>query len=144
MLKIEEMAQGESVALLARNSYGHLACARDNRPYVVPMNYAFDGQFIYFFTTEGTKTEIMDANHEVCFQAEEVTDPARWRSVMATGRAERLSRPEDVERAMQLVTEHNPTLTPALNETKIGAWTRLNKVVIYRLRPDAVYGRKTA
>ena len=144
MLKIEEMAQGESLALLLRGSYGHLACARDNRPYVVPMNYAFDGQFLYFFTTECTKTEIMDANHEVCFQVEEVLDAARWRSVMVTGRAERLAQPADVERAMQLVTRHNPTLTPALNETKIGAWTRLNKVVVYRVRPDAIYGRKTA
>ena len=144
MLKIEEMAQGESLALLLRDSYGHLACARDNRPYLVPMNYAFDGQFIYFFTTEGTKTEIMDANREVCFQVEEVTDAARWRSVMVSGRAERLAKAEDVERAMQLVTEQNPTLTPALNETRIGAWTRLNKVVVYRVRPDAIYGRKTA
>ncbi|PYS94385.1 MAG: pyridoxamine 5'-phosphate oxidase family protein [Acidobacteria bacterium] len=144
MLKIEEMAHGEMLALLLRAAYGHLACARDNRPYVVPMNYTFDLQFIYFFTTEGTKTEMIEANNAVCFQVEEFTDPLHWRSVMVTGQAERLERPADVEHAMQLITGHNPTLAPALNETKIGAWTRLNNVVIYRLRPDAIYGRKTA
>ncbi len=144
MLKIEEMAQGETVALLLRKGFGHLACARDNRPYVVPMNYAFDSQFLYFFTTEGTKTEMMEANHAVCFQVEEITGPERWRSVMVQGNAERLTRAEDIERAMQLLTQNNPTLSPAMNETKIGAWTRLNRIVVYRVRPEAIYGRKTA
>ena len=144
MLKIEEMAHGEMLALLLRAAYGHLACARDNRPYVVPMNYTFDLQFIYFFTTEGTKTEMIEANNAVCFQVEEYTDPLHWRSVMVTGPAERLTRPEEIEHAMQLITGHNPSLKPALNETKIGAWTRLNNVVIYRLRAEAIYGRKTA
>lgn len=144
MLKIEEMAQGEIVALLLRGVYGHLGCARDDNPYVVPMHYVFDAQFIYFFTTEGTKTEYMATNQRVCFQVEEITDERRWRSVMVTGRAERINAPAETERAMSLIVERNPTLTPALNTTEIGAWTRLNHIGIYRIRPDAFYGRKTA
>jgi nitroimidazol reductase NimA-like FMN-containing flavoprotein (pyridoxamine 5'-phosphate oxidase superfamily) len=143
MLKVKEMSQGERLALLLRGSYGHLGCSRDNHPYVVPMHYAFDAQALYFFTTDGTKTEFMAANREVCFQVEEVTDARRWRSVMVTGRAERITGAEELERAMQLIAERNPTLTPALNETKIGAWKRSSKVVLYRVRPDAIYGRHT-
>ena len=63
---------------------------------------------------------------------------------MLTGVAERVTKPEETERAMQLITERNPTLTPAINQTKIGAWTRLNRIAVYRVRPDAIYGRKTA
>ena len=144
MLKIGEMSQGEVLALLLRVNYGHLGCARDNHPYVVPMHYAYDAQDIYFFTTEGTKTEFISANHEVCFQVEEFSDPRHWRSVMVTGRAERVTKQEEVERALQLITERNPTLTPAINRTEIGTWTRLNRVVVYRIRPEALYGRKTA
>ena len=144
MLKIEVMAQGEIVALLLRAHYGHLACARDNQPYVVPMNYVFDAQHIYFFTTEGTKTEYMAANQQVCFQVEEIMDAGRWRSVMATGRAERVSALAETERAMRLIVERNPTLMPALGHTESGAWTRLNHIAIYRIRPAACYGRKTA
>lgn len=143
MLKVKEMSRGERLALLLRGGYGHLGCSRDNHPYVVPMHYAFDSEALYFFTTDGTKTEFMAANHEVCFQVEEVTDARSWRSVMVTGRAERITGDEEMERAMQLITARNPTLTPALNETKIGAWKRLNKVVMYRVRPDAIYGRHT-
>ena len=143
MLKIRDMPQGEMLTLLLRASYGHLGCARDGRPYVVPMHYAFDARDIYFFTTEGTKTELISANREVCFQVEEVTDASHWRSVMITGRAELITQAAEVERAMQLITERNPTLTPALNSTEIGAWKRLGHVAVYRIRPEGIYGRTT-
>ena len=144
MIEVRDMTREEIGRLLGRCWYGHLGAARDGHPYVVPMCYAYDEPDLYFFTTEGTKTEYMAANHKVCFQVEEITDGRRWRSVMVTGRAERVSAPAETERAMRLIVERNPTLTPALNTTEIGAWTRLNHVVIYRIRPDAFYGRKTA
>ena len=108
------------------------------------MHFAFDGRDVYFFTTEGTKTEYIAANREVCFQVEEVSDGRNWQSVMLTGRVELLTDPSEVERAMFLISERNPSLTPAINRTKIGAWTRLSRIALYRLRPDAAYGRRTA
>jgi nitroimidazol reductase NimA-like FMN-containing flavoprotein (pyridoxamine 5'-phosphate oxidase superfamily) len=144
MLEVKDMSQGEMVALLLRGKLGHLGCSREGHPYVVPMHYAYDGECLYFFTTEGTKTVFIAANHEVCFQTEEIADASRWMSVMVFGRAERVTQPEETERAMQLITARNPTLTPALNETKIGNWKRFNSVVVYRVRPHSICGRKTA
>lgn len=144
MLNIKEMTRDEMLALLARLNFGHLGCARDGHPYVVPMNYAFEPDALYFLTTDGTKTEYMAANTEVCFQVEEVDGPQAWRSVMVTGRAERLSKPEEMERAMQLIASRNPSLAPALSETKIGAWRRPSNLSVYRVRPEAIYGRRTA
>jgi nitroimidazol reductase NimA-like FMN-containing flavoprotein (pyridoxamine 5'-phosphate oxidase superfamily) len=143
MIKVESMSQGEMVALLLRAGFGHLGCARDDHPYVVPMHYAYDSQDLYFFTTVGAKTELMAANPEICFQVEEIINPRRWCSVMVVGKAKRITKPNEMESAMQLILERNPTLTPALNKTKIGAWTRLNSIVVYRVRPSAVHGRKT-
>ena len=141
---ITRLSKDESYALLRGSRLARLGCIADGGPYVVPMNFAFDSQCLSFFTTEGTKTEFIAANRQVCFQVEEVTDPLHWRSVMLTGVAERVTKPEETERAMRLITERNPTLTPAINQTKIGAWTRLNRIAVYRVRPDAIYGRKTA
>ena len=138
------MTQGEMVALLLRGRVGHLGCSRDDHPYVVPMNYAYDSADLYFFTTEGTKTDYMAANREVCFQVEEVSDARRWVSVMVLGRAERLTSPEETERAMHLITRRNPALEPALGETRVGAWKRFNNVAVYRVRPLSMHGRKTA
>jgi hypothetical protein len=63
---------------------------------------------------------------------------------MVIGRAERVTRPDELERAMQVFTDSNPSLTPAINRTEVGAWPRLANVVVYRVRAEAVYGRKTA
>src|SRR3954470_10413643 len=98
MLKVKAMSKGEMTALLLRVGFGHMGCTRDGHPYVVPMHYAYDGQDLYFFTTEGTKTEFIAANHEVCFQVEEITDPSTWRSVVLIGEAHRISKPEETER----------------------------------------------
>jgi uncharacterized protein len=143
MLEVREMSHEEIARLLGRGWYGHLGCSRDGHPYVLPMSYAYDGGDLYFFTTEGTKTEFIAANHEVCFQVEEVESADRWQSVMLTGRAELLSDAAEIEHAMLLVSERSPSLSPALNRTKIGSWTRLSRIALYRLRPEAAYGRKT-
>jgi len=143
LLNVKEMTQDEMLALLARLNFGHLGCTRDGHPYVVPMNYVFEPGALYFLTTEGTKTEYIAANSEICFQVEEVDGPQAWRSVMLMGRAARLNTPEETERAMRLIATRNPTLAPAIAETKIGAWKRPSNLCIYRVRPEAIYGRRT-
>jgi len=143
MLKVEDMTPAETHELLQRQHFGHLGCARDNRPYVVPMNYAYDGKELYFFTTSGMKTRFIDANPQVCLQVEEVTDSTHWRSVMVTGIANHLTSHDDVERAMGLITARNPTLTPALSATQVDAWGRAVDVALYRITPEIMDGRKT-
>src|SRR5918912_3033450 len=114
MIEVRDMTREETGRLLGRCWYGHLGAARDGHPYVVPMCYAYDEPDLYFFTTEGTKTEYIAANREVCFQVEEVSDGQNWQSVMLTGRAELLTDSAEQERAMFLVSERNPSLSPAL------------------------------
>jgi uncharacterized protein len=143
MLEVTEMTREEMEELLRGARYGHLGCTRDGQPYVVPMSYAYDDGAVYLFTTEGTKTEYMAANREVCFQVEEVEDETKWSSVMLSGRAERLTAAADVERVMQLLTTRNPRLMPALSETTIGSWKRPSRIAVYRIRAAALYGRKT-
>ena len=144
MLKVEDMAPVEMHALLQRQSFGHLGCARDGRPYVLPMNYVYDGKELYFFTTEGMKTQFIAANPKVCLQVEEVADSTHWRSVMVVGEAERLAHSEEMERAMKLITERNPSLTPAISDTELDTWGRAVDIVLYRITPELIDGRQTA
>jgi nitroimidazol reductase NimA-like FMN-containing flavoprotein (pyridoxamine 5'-phosphate oxidase superfamily) len=143
MVEIEEMTAEEMRALLKGAAYGHLGCARDNRPYVIPLNYAYEEPEIYFLTTVGMKTEFISVNPEVCLQVEYVEDSMHWRSVIATGQAELLSEHEDIEHAMQLITMRNPTLTPALSRVWIDSLGRANNTAIYRIHPHILSGRKT-
>lgn len=143
MLEVEEMALEEMKRVLARVGYGHLGCARDNRPYIVPIHYAFDYPHIYIYTTEGMKTDFIKANPEVCLQVEEVHDAKNWRSVVATGKAERLTKKKDLDQAMKFILETNPTLTPAQNLMWIDTWGRANIEAVYRITPRTISGRMT-
>jgi nitroimidazol reductase NimA-like FMN-containing flavoprotein (pyridoxamine 5'-phosphate oxidase superfamily) len=143
MLRVEDMPAAEMHALLVRGHFCHLGCARNGRPYVVPMNYACDGETIYFFTTEGMKTDFIKGNPQVCLQVEEIIDSSHWTSVMVTGHAERLTEQQEIEHAMQCISERNPTLTPAISQTQLDIGGRPNTLALYRVCPDSMDGRKT-
>lgn len=143
MLKVEDMSTAEMHALLQRQSFGHLGCARDNRPYVVPMHYAYDGKELYFLTTQGMKTQYIDTNRQVCLQVEEIKDSTRWRSVMVTGRATEITSKEETQRAMQIITERNPSLTPAISATQLDSIGRAVDIALYRITPEIIDGRQT-
>ncbi|HXI23869.1 MAG TPA: pyridoxamine 5'-phosphate oxidase family protein [Pyrinomonadaceae bacterium] len=143
MLKVEDMSPAEMHALLQRESFGHLGCARDNRPYVVPMHYAYDGKELFFFTTQGMKTEFIEANPHVCLQVEEITDAQHWRSVMVIGHATEITNRDETQRAMKLITERNPSLTPAISATQLDSMGRAVDIALYRITPELIDGRKT-
>jgi len=143
MLKVEDMAPAEMHVLLQRESFGHLGCARNNRPYVVPMHYGYDGKELFFFTTQGMKTQFIDANPQVCLQVEEITDSTHWRSVMVIGQAEQITGKEEMQQAMQLISERNPSLTPAISSTAVDSLGRAVDIALYRIVPELIDGRKT-
>ena len=107
------------------------------------MNYAYDGKELYFFTTEGMKTQFIAANPKICLQVEEVSDSMHWRSVMVIGEAARLEKSEEMQRAMKLITERNPSLTPAISATQLDTWGRAVDIALYRLTPELIDGRQT-
>ena len=144
MLKVEDMSPTEMHALLQRESFGHLGCARDGRPYVVPMHYAYDGKELYFFTTQGMKTQYIDTNPQVCLQVEEITDSTHWRSVMVVGRAIGITNNDEMQRAMKFITERNPALTPAISSTQVDSLGRAVDIALYRITPEIIDGRQTA
>jgi len=143
MLDIDEMSSKEIHELLHKVGYGHLGCIHEGKPYVMPMNYYLEDSDIYLFTTEGMKTHDIEANPEICLQVEEINDALHWRSVIVNGRASRLTVQEDIDRAMHLIKERNPTLSPAINRTWIDAQGRSEAIAIYRIDVSEMSGRTT-
>jgi nitroimidazol reductase NimA-like FMN-containing flavoprotein (pyridoxamine 5'-phosphate oxidase superfamily) len=144
MLEVTDMTFGEIENLLDRVRYGHLGCANHNHPYVVPVHFAYDDRTIYIYTTEGKKSDMIDANSEVCLQVEEVIDDENWTSVVVVGDAEKLIDSKDREKAFAAITAANPTLTPALSYRWVDKWVREQKdtEVIYRINRKTITGRK--
>jgi hypothetical protein len=143
LAQIVEMGNQDNKDLLRRIGYGHLGCSLNGRPYVVPIHYAYDEPYIYFFTTEGKKTDIIRENREVCLQVEDVVDSKHWQSVIVTGEAELLTTEKEADRAMDLIKATNPTLSPAWSIRWMDQWIRKNVSVIYRITPSMITGRMT-
>ncbi len=87
---IQELTRQESLDLLARAHLGRLACAHQSQPYVVPIYFAYDNEYLYSFSTVGQKIEWMRFNPKVCVEADEVISPQQWASVIVFGHYEEL------------------------------------------------------
>lgn len=143
MIEVREMDNHEIDNVLSGHDYGHLACSRDDQPYIVPIHYVYDEANIYIYTTEGKKTEIIDTNPQVCLQVEEVASAEDWRSVIVTGKAKQITDPKEREKAIRLIRASNPSLTPAISVRWMDCWVRENREVIYRITPKMMTGRKS-
>lgn len=88
---IREIPRTDIEAILARQGVGRLSCVKDNRPYIVPLNFAYDSGFLYAFTTMGKKIEWMRGNPNVCVAFDEVSATNEWKSVVVTGVYEELT-----------------------------------------------------
>jgi uncharacterized protein len=77
----------------------HLAMCVDGQPYVVPLNFGYDGRSLYFHTApEGRKIDIIKRNNRVGFEFDILHDiinaeqackwGAKYESVLGSGTAE--------------------------------------------------------
>ena len=83
---IHEMSENECRTALKRASFGRLACAHDNQPYVIPTYFASEGHYLYGSSTLGQKIEWMRSNPRVCVEIDELTSHDEWMSVIVFGR----------------------------------------------------------
>jgi len=143
MLEIQDMDANEILELVESSSFGHLGCCRHDEPYVVPINFAYIDPFIYIYTTEGKKAEILKANPRASLQIEKITDRTHWQSVIIQAAAHEVKDPEEREKAVEAILKINPTLTPAVSIHWMDDWVRENIEVIFRLEPMSKTGRKT-
>ncbi len=87
---ITEMNRSECLGLLSSQRLGRLACCLDGKPYVVPVTFASDGNYLYGFSLTGKKIEWMRTNPRVCLQVDEFASHSEWRSVIIDGKFEEL------------------------------------------------------
>ena len=119
--------------LLKRQSVGRLACTANDRPYVVPITYAYDGSSVYAYSGPGRKIEMMREQPLVCFEVDEVDGPSEWRSVVAEGTYEELTSERSRREALALLGITNGAVARALNQA--------NRGVVFRIRLGDRSGR---
>lgn len=110
---VREMSEEECRGLLARVDFGRLATVYQDQPYIVPIYFSYEPEYLYGFTTLGRKVEWMRANPRVCVEVDDVLSHFHWSSVVVFGRYEEL--PD----------------TSAYREARLQAQVRLEKRVLW-------------
>jgi nitroimidazol reductase NimA-like FMN-containing flavoprotein (pyridoxamine 5'-phosphate oxidase superfamily) len=137
--QIETVLQVEVVA--------RIGCHAEDTTYVVPITYAYDGEYVYGHTKEGMKIDMMRKNPKVCFEVDTMENMSNWRSVIAWGTFEELKEPKERKKGMQkLIDRLGPLLT---GETTIshamtdghGTYIEAMKGVVYRIKLNTKTGR---
>jgi len=120
-------------SMLRRNRVGRLGCSANDRPYVVPIGYAYDGTYLYSYGTPGRKIEVMREQPLVCFQLDEIEWPSTWRSVVAEGVYEELTDEPARRRAIGLLANGAGLVARGLDASF--------PMIVYRIRLTESSGR---
>ncbi len=110
---LAELDPREVEALLLDQNVGHIGVSSDDRVYVFPVCFGFDGEFIYVQSGEGLKVQLMRSHPSVCFEVEEIRGPSRWASVMVHGSYEELTEERDRDRAFATILAQAGPRPPA-------------------------------
>ncbi len=133
--------------ILSSQVVGRIAGSAENKPYIVPVTYRFDGKYIYGQTNEGMKLDMFRKNPAVCFEVDTMTDMRNWQSVVVFGKFEELAGEEATvaekvlfERIFSLMTKSVIHSQGHEISTEVCDKTR-KKQLFYRILIDNITGR---
>lgn len=135
--------------LLREAQVCRIGLCEDNIPYVVPMNFGFDGRYLYLHSaTEGRKIDMMRKNDRVCFEIDSkhelVTgeEACNWSmkyySVIGYGRAEFIEGLDDKKKALNTIMEKYS----GRNDFNFPE-AAVNKVAVIRIDIEELTGKKS-
>lgn len=135
---ITELKEEEARELLSGERIGRLGCIADGEPYVVPVNYIFDGECAIIHSLPGRKILAMRSNPHACLQIDQIESDFGWKSVIAYGKYEEITNPAERSRALDDLLKRFPQLTPV--ETLIAEDAMAPAPIIFRIRIERLTG----
>ncbi len=135
-MNIGKLHEKEAAAVLLGQNMGRLGCIAEGEPYVVPVNYFFDGENIYLHSLAGRKINALRINGRACLQTDDIHDSYQWRSVIAYGNYEEITDVHLRELTLAELFRRLPHLTPV--ESKMSSGN--SEVIVFRLRVDRITG----
>ena len=79
-----------------------IACCNQDKPYLVQVTFAYNGEFLYGQSMPGTKLNILRINPNVCIQVDIINSMSNWKSVLVFGKFEELQ-DKEAETARELL-----------------------------------------
>ena len=99
----DTLSNKQIIDVISGSVIGRLGCHADGKTYVVPISYAYDGDYIYGRTFEGMKLSMMRKNPHVCFQVDKMEDMSDWESVILWGTFEEITGEEERKKGLKIL-----------------------------------------
>ena len=143
---IESMTRQASIEQLKHARVARLGYVHDGQPYIVPMLFAYDVDYLYSFSTEGQKIAWMRANPRVCVEVDDLVSIEKWKTVIVLGRFEELPHTEEHEAARAhahaLIQKRPAWWEPGYVKTIVEGKERPLEALYFRIRMDQISGRQ--
>jgi nitroimidazol reductase NimA-like FMN-containing flavoprotein (pyridoxamine 5'-phosphate oxidase superfamily) len=141
--------RSEIETIMRKTHICHLALCDGYKPYVVPLNYGFDGRALYIHSAaHGKKIELLKKNNKVSFSIETDIEllkagtpceiSQKYRSVIGTGKAFFIKDETDKIKALDIIMRQHGYEGPFEY-----ASVQLTKVVIIKIEIDRLSGKQS-
>jgi len=133
--------------ILTTQVIGRLGCTDGKIPYIVPVTFAYDGEYIYGQSNEGEKLKLLRKNPNVCFEVELMSDMRNWQCVVLQGKFEELKN-RKADKAREILFQR---IFPLMTSSTVHKHEHGNeaipdddnrvKTIMYRIRIKKITGR---
>jgi nitroimidazol reductase NimA-like FMN-containing flavoprotein (pyridoxamine 5'-phosphate oxidase superfamily) len=138
MYMMRTLTTEEARRLFQKARVVRLGCIVNGAPYVVPLNCHLEGDYLYSHSLTGLKITGLRENPNACVQADEIESDLRWRSAIAFGKYEEITRPNERADILNTLLRRFPLLTPV--ESAIAVDGSAAEVIVFRIKVDRLTG----
>ena len=144
---IDQLTTDQINQVLYRQTIARLGCAVINKPYIVPISYAFDGKYLYGCSKEGQKISIMRKNPSVCLEVDQIDNMRSWQCVIIQGKYEEVKTAAEQNRILKFIRDKfiplvtSTTLVPRGLDASPHYVEKEKKAVIFKIKIETMSGR---
>ena len=122
---IRMLSNAEARGLFQTARVARLGCVVNGEPYVVPINCHIDGDRLYSHSLSGLKISGLRENPRACVQVDQIESELRWRSAIAFGRYEEITKSTERADVLAKLLRSFPMLTPVESTIAIDGRSQL-------------------
>ena len=137
---------GKIEEVIGKATVCHLGLVDNGEPYIVPVNFGYEGNSIYFHSAPaGRKVDLIKRNNKVCFEIEtdveigissESRCEVKYRSVIGTGKAHIVEDNQEKTLGLKSIMRQCAVHEYSFSED------RLDSVLVVRIDIDSVTGKQ--
>ena len=128
----------EARRLFAAARVTRLGCVVNSEPYVIPINCILEGEYLFSHSLPGLKIAGLRENPRACVQVDEIESDLHWRSAIAFGRYEEITKSSERAEVLSRLLHKFPLLTPV--ESAIALDGAVAEVIVFKIHIERLTG----